>query len=232
MHDSQVKYREDGAVDQFQSDISVLGPRGSELLRKAISVNDPLRFRVRAHARALHAVLPGCRACGRVTSLSPRRLHISTPRASPGEAAGGIIQEPEVLCCRQLCWVPISPRRACTGTSKRRLHGQCDSVCSRAGHVPSPVTTPKPHRSCVGTSARACTRWPIARSPTDPRPAATLAQDARPALRGACPRVDRAAARRRCPGQLPGFAPEAAPAPGIGHIHPNLPHPTRAPRRA
>ncbi|KAK9825449.1 hypothetical protein WJX81_001648 [Elliptochloris bilobata] len=40
-----VKYREDGAVDQFLSDISVLGPRGDELLRKSISVNDPLRFR-------------------------------------------------------------------------------------------------------------------------------------------------------------------------------------------
>ena len=43
----QVKYREDGAVDQFLSDISVLGPRGAELTRKSISVNDPLRFRVR-----------------------------------------------------------------------------------------------------------------------------------------------------------------------------------------
>ena len=44
---SQVKYREDGAVDQFLSDVSVLGPRGVELTRKSISVNDPLRFRVR-----------------------------------------------------------------------------------------------------------------------------------------------------------------------------------------
>ena len=43
----QVKYREDGAVDQFLSDVSVLGPRGVELTRKSISVNDPLRFRVR-----------------------------------------------------------------------------------------------------------------------------------------------------------------------------------------
>ncbi len=42
-----MKYREDGAVDQFLSDISVLGPRGAELARKSISVNDPLRFRVR-----------------------------------------------------------------------------------------------------------------------------------------------------------------------------------------
>ena len=34
-------------MDQFLSDISVLGPQGAELTRKSISVNDPLRFRVR-----------------------------------------------------------------------------------------------------------------------------------------------------------------------------------------
>ena len=54
---SQVKYREDGAVDQFLSDISVLGPRGAELARKSISVNDPLRFRVR-QTPAAGAALP------------------------------------------------------------------------------------------------------------------------------------------------------------------------------
>jgi len=68
-------------VDQFLSDISVLGPRGAELSRKSISVNDPLRFRVRARARArpLRAVLPGRPACGQSppcragASLSPSR---------------------------------------------------------------------------------------------------------------------------------------------------------------
>lgn len=55
----QVKYREDGAVDQFLSDVSVLGPRGVELTRKSISVNDPLRFRVRLACQLpLHTHLP------------------------------------------------------------------------------------------------------------------------------------------------------------------------------
>ncbi len=42
-----VKYRDDGSVEQFVSDLSVYDPQGRERLRKSISVNDPLRFRVR-----------------------------------------------------------------------------------------------------------------------------------------------------------------------------------------
>ncbi len=63
-------------MDQFLSDISVLGPRGAELSRKSISVNDPLRFRVRARVRA-----PAARCAARpprlwaVTSVSHRCLH-------------------------------------------------------------------------------------------------------------------------------------------------------------
>ncbi len=41
-----VKYREDGSVDQFVSDLSVLDDQGRELMRKSISVNDPLRYQV------------------------------------------------------------------------------------------------------------------------------------------------------------------------------------------
>lgn len=41
-----VKYREDGSVDQFVSDLSVLDGQGRERLRKSISVNDPLRYQV------------------------------------------------------------------------------------------------------------------------------------------------------------------------------------------
>ncbi len=41
-----VKYREDGSVDQFVSDLSVFDGQGREQLRKSISVNDPLRYQV------------------------------------------------------------------------------------------------------------------------------------------------------------------------------------------
>lgn len=41
-----VKYRDDGSVDQFVSDLSVLDGQGRELMRKSISVNDPLRYQV------------------------------------------------------------------------------------------------------------------------------------------------------------------------------------------
>lgn len=41
-----VKYRDDGSVEQFVSDLSVFDWQGRETLRKTISVNDPLRYQV------------------------------------------------------------------------------------------------------------------------------------------------------------------------------------------
>lgn len=41
-----IKYREDGSTEQFLSDLSVYDWRGVERLRKTISVNDPLRYKV------------------------------------------------------------------------------------------------------------------------------------------------------------------------------------------
>jgi cytochrome c biogenesis protein len=42
-----VRYREDGSVEQFVSDLSIFDPQGREALRKSISVNDPLRYQAR-----------------------------------------------------------------------------------------------------------------------------------------------------------------------------------------
>lgn len=42
----EVKYRDDGSVAQFYSDLSVLDSEGRERMRKLISVNDPLRYKV------------------------------------------------------------------------------------------------------------------------------------------------------------------------------------------
>ena len=41
-----IKYREDGSTEQFLSDLSVYDWQGVERLRKTISVNDPLRYKV------------------------------------------------------------------------------------------------------------------------------------------------------------------------------------------
>ena len=41
-----IKYREDGSTEQFLSDLSVFDWQGVERLRKTISVNDPLRWKV------------------------------------------------------------------------------------------------------------------------------------------------------------------------------------------
>ena len=43
----EIRYRDDGSVEQFVSDLSVLAPDGREAARKAISVNDPLRYQAR-----------------------------------------------------------------------------------------------------------------------------------------------------------------------------------------
>lgn len=52
-------------MDQFLSDVSVLGPRGVELTRKSISVNDPLRFRV-------------CLACQQAPCMCLHLMHQGT----------------------------------------------------------------------------------------------------------------------------------------------------------
>ena len=39
-----IDYTEDGAIDQFYSDLSVIGDRGEELKRQTIYVNQPLRY--------------------------------------------------------------------------------------------------------------------------------------------------------------------------------------------
>lgn len=41
-----VKYRDDGSVEQFVSDLTVFDDQGREQLRKTITVNDPLRYQV------------------------------------------------------------------------------------------------------------------------------------------------------------------------------------------
>ena len=48
-----IKYREDGSTEQFLSDLSVYDWQGVERLRKTISVNDPLRYKV-CHSRGNH----------------------------------------------------------------------------------------------------------------------------------------------------------------------------------
>lgn len=46
VNDFDVRYRDDGSTEQFVSDLSVFDWRGVERLRKTISVNDPLRYKV------------------------------------------------------------------------------------------------------------------------------------------------------------------------------------------
>lgn len=64
-----VRYREDGAVEQFVSDLSVFDREGHERLRKAISVNDPLRYQVGV-ITPLSRCMQGLLHAG---SLNPRR---------------------------------------------------------------------------------------------------------------------------------------------------------------
>jgi cytochrome c biogenesis protein ResB len=77
-----VRYRDDGSVEQFLSDLSVFDWQGRERLRKTISVNDPLRYQVR------------CPAALRTHGSNPRRavvlssLHASS--TSPGSS---------IVCC-------------------------------------------------------------------------------------------------------------------------------------
>lgn len=58
-----IKYRDDGSVEQFLSDLSVFDWRGDERLRKTISVNDPLRYNVRHHLAPLCQPCPGSLLC-------------------------------------------------------------------------------------------------------------------------------------------------------------------------
>jgi len=54
-----IKYREDGSTEQFLSDLSVYDWRGVERLRKTISVNDPLRYKVLSWRLTSHGGLFG-----------------------------------------------------------------------------------------------------------------------------------------------------------------------------
>ena len=106
---SQVKYREDGAVDQFLSDVSVLGPRGIELTRKSISVNDPLRFRVRlACQQALCALFTSERRC---TLHARQHRHAQWASASPQLRYGLGIGLAGFTGCGRVCeQVPVPCR--------------------------------------------------------------------------------------------------------------------------